>query len=133
MSDSEEDRAKESTKDEKEIAKEIEEKTWEAFMAFDKEGSGSINSSEVKFVLEMIGMKFTESEQFKIISEIDPENKGLIYYSDFKPLIVEREIQRVKGSDESELLDAFVAMGGQVDGDGCVDAKKLISTIKDEF
>ena len=37
------------------------------------------------------------------------------------------------GNDESELLDAFVAMGGEPDGEGCVDAKKLIATIKEEF
>ena len=37
------------------------------------------------------------------------------------------------GSDETELLDAFVAMGGQPDGEGCVDAQKLIATIRDEF
>ena len=57
----------------------------------------------------------------------------MIYYSDFKPIIVEKEILRVKGSDETELLDAFVAMGGRADGEGCVDAKKLIYTIKNEF
>ena len=32
-----------------------------------------------------------------------------------------------------ELLDAFVAMGGDADGGGCVDATKLIKTIKEEF
>ncbi len=47
--------------------------------------------------------------------------------------MAEKEIQRLLGSDESELLDAFVAMGGEPDGEGCVDAKKLIQTIKDEF
>lgn len=30
-------------------------------------------------------------------------------------------------------MDAFVAMGGEPDGEGCVDAKKLIKTIKEEF
>ena len=30
------------------------------------------------------------------------------------------------GSDEEELLDAYVAMGGETDGGGCVDAGKLI-------
>ena len=30
-------------------------------------------------------------------------------------------------------MDAFVAMGGEADGGGCVDAQKLIDTIKDEF
>ena len=37
------------------------------------------------------------------------------------------------GSDEDELLDAYVAMGGEPDGGGCVDAAKLIMTIKEEF
>ena len=37
------------------------------------------------------------------------------------------------GSTEEELLEAFVAMGGQPDGDGCINADKLIQTIKNEF
>ena len=45
----------------------------------------------------------------------------------------DREIKRLLGNDESELLDAFVAMGGEPDGEGCVDARKLIATIKEEF
>ena len=81
----------------------------------------------------MMGIKFSESEMFKMISEIDPDNTGSIMYSDFKPVILEREIQRLKGSDEAELLDAFVAMGGLPDGEGCVDAQKLINTIKKDF
>ena len=35
--------------------------------------------------------------------------------------------------DETELLDAYVAMGGDADGGGCVDATKLIDTIKNQF
>ena len=45
----------------------------------------------------------------------------------------ERQIKLLLGNDEGELLDAFVAMGGEPDGEGCVDAKKLIATIKEEF
>jgi len=30
-------------------------------------------------------------------------------------------------------LDAFVAMGGEPDGDGAINAEKLIATIKNEF
>ena len=36
-------------------------------------------------------------------------------------------------SDDTELLDAYVAMGGDNDGGGCVDAEKLIQTIKHDF
>ena len=70
---------------------------------------------------------------FKMISEIDPSNEGVIKYSDFKPMVVAQEIEKIAGSDDAELLDAFVAMGGEADGDGCVDAQKLIDTIKNEF
>lgn len=38
-----------------------------------------------------------------------------------------------QGSSDADLLDAYIAMGGDSDGGGCVDADKLIATIKDEF
>ena len=132
MSDDGKDHEEPNNKD-KEMVKEIEEKLWHAFNAFDKDGFGYISSSEVKFVLEMVDIKLTDAEMFKMISEIDPENSGQIPFSSFKPIIVERELSRIKGSDEEELLDAFVAMGGDQDGEGCVNAEKLISTIKNEF
>ena len=102
--------------------KEIEDKLWESFMSFDKEGSGYIECVDVKFVLEMMGLKFTEAEMFKMISDLDPQNNGQISYNDFKPSVVDREMARIKGSDDNELMDAFVAMGGDGNGGGCVDA-----------
>ena len=134
MSDSErEDGDEEPQKDEGELAKEIEEKCWEAFLAFDKEGNGQIESSQAKHVFEMMGIQIEEDDIFRLLADIDPDNSGIIHYSDFKVRILERELTRLKGSDEAELLDAYVAMGGEEDGGGCVDAKKLISTIKEEF
>ena len=132
MSESGESEKKE-IKDDAEIAKEIEEKCWEAFLAFDKHGSGHVSSGEVKFVLEMMNVKMSESEMFRMISEIDPDNSGKIHYQEFKLRIMDREMERIKGSDESELLDAFVAMGGEADGEGSIDAQKLINTIKIDF
>ena len=38
-----------------------------------------------------------------------------------------------KGTSNADLLDAYVAMGGDEDGGGCVDAEMLIKTIRDEF
>ena len=70
---------------------------------------------------------------YKIVSDIDPEQTGYIEVSAFKNNIIEKELQRLLGSDEEELLDAFVAMGGEPDGEGCVDAAKLIRTSKEEF
>ena len=95
-------------------------------MAFDTEGSGMIQSHEVKYVLDMMGLQLSEQQIFKIISDIDPSNEGIIRFSDFKMVLINQEVEKVKGKDTSELLDAFVAMGGEPDGEGCVDAEKLI-------
>ena len=119
---------------EQEIKKMIEDKCYKAFIDFDREGNGGqINSDQVGQVLEQMEIKMSEQEMYKLIAEIDPENTGNINFSEFKSLISEREVARLMGNDESELLDAFVAMGGEPDGEGCVDAKKLIATIKEEF
>ena len=75
----------------------------------------------------------SEQEMYKLIADIDPENTGSISFSPFKAQMVDREVERILGNDETELLDAYVAMGGEPDGGGCVDAKKLIATIKEEF
>ena len=67
-----------------------------------------------------------------MIATSDPENTGTIQYNQFKELIEEKR-ESEGGSTEEELLEAFVAMGGQPDGDGFIDADKLIHTIKNEF
>lgn len=70
---------------------------------------------------------------YKIVSDLDPGQSGYIEVAAFKNLMVVKEVERLVGQDETELLDAYVAMGGEPDGGGCVDADKLIKTIKEEF
>ena len=41
--------------DEGGLTKEEQDKCWEAFSAFDKDGSGFIDANELKIVLEMMG------------------------------------------------------------------------------
>ena len=102
-------------------------------MAFDEEGNGEIDANVFKMVVEELGIKLSDDEIYKMISDIDPSNRGIIPYNEFKTRVVEVEVARIMGTDEEELLCAFVAMGGQPDGEGCVDAMKLIRTIKEEF
>ena len=119
---------------EEEIVKSVTEKVFEAFKQFDPEGNGGqVKSDVIRDLLESIDIKISEQEMYKIVADIDPGQTGYIEVSAFKNCIVEKEMQRLLGSDESELLDAYVAMGGEPDGGGCVDASKLIRTIKEEF
>ena len=71
--------------EEREQQEELEDSQFEAnayhaFMTFDKEGSGSIGSMDLKYVLEELGEKITERNLFKMISDADPENSGRIMY-----------------------------------------------------
>ena len=70
----------------------------------------------------MMGIKMEDKEIFKVIADIDPGNTGSISFFQLQPIIVEYQVERIMGSDEDELLDAYVAMGGEPDGGGCVDA-----------
>ena len=52
----------------------------------------------------------------------------------FKRVIVEWKKKQFKLTmDEEETLDAFVACGGEPNGDGEVDVSRLVEIIKDQF
>ena len=99
----------------------------------DKEGTGTIAGTDVKKVFELMGIEEDEDNIYRLLSDIDPDNTGIVQYSEFKTKVLTKELARLVGSDESELLDAYVAMGGDPDGGGCVDAAVLIDTIKNQF
>lgn len=114
------------------LTKEEQDKCWEAFSAFDKDGSGFIDANELKIVLEMMGQKTTEEEIYRMIAEADAENTGRITYAQFVAVIAEQK-KNQSSSNEEDTLDAFVALGGDPDGGGFINAKKLIKIIKEEF
>ena len=105
---------------------------WDAFMAFDHEQSGSISVNDLRAALEQAGEVVSEDLTYWMIAMADPENTGKIQFAQFKNIINEKR-ENERGSSEQDLLDAFVAMGGEPDGDGAIDANKLIKTIKEEF
>ena len=73
------------------LTKEEQDKCWEAFSAFDKDGSGFIDANELKIVLEMMGQKTTEEEIYRMIAEADAENTGRITYAQFVAVIAEQK------------------------------------------
>jgi Ca2+-binding EF-hand superfamily protein len=101
-------------------------------MAYDHEQFGYISVNDLRAALDRAGHPVSEDETYWMISLADPSNTGNILFSQFKDLITEKA-ENENGSSEEELLEAFVAMGGQEDGDGAINAEKLIYTIKEEF
>lgn len=50
----------------------------EAFVKFDREGTGVIDSSELRATLQAMGQKPTEEELFDMIAELDLDRSGTI-------------------------------------------------------
>ena len=67
-----------------------------------------------------------------MIAEADAENTGKITYAQFKRVIAEQKKNQSLNNEE-DTLDAFVAMGGKSNGEGYIDAERLIKIIKEEF
>ncbi len=67
-----------------------------------------------------------------MITELDEENNGKIEFYEF--LRVYENYQSIrKEEEEQDLVDAFVAMGGNSDKTGSIDTEKLISVVRHKF
>jgi len=89
-------------------------------------------TQDLKQALETLEERVTDTQVFRMISDVDPNNSGVLHFNQFKEIVLfKRENER--GTSDADLLDAYVAMGGDEDGGGCVDADMLIRTIKEQF
>lgn len=102
------------------------------FSQFDKDGTGRIDRFELRVVLEQMGQKPSEEEVFAMWNEVDDMNTGKIDFNEFLR-IYERHLMSKKDEDEQDMIDAFVAMGGNPDKSGQVDAERLINIIRHQF
>ena len=105
----------------------------EAFLAFDKDRSGSIDIWELRLVLKAMGQEPTEEELFQMISEVDDNMSGSISFTEFLQ-VIENQKQRAENfDDESDLIDAYVACGGNSDTSGHVKRETLVKIVKVDF
>lgn len=100
------------------------------FRNFDKRAKGYINFYDLKPALLQVGIEFPYSQCYhKMISELKDQT-GNITFFDFTKIVVNH---RKEQEGVEDILDAFVAMGGDEDGGGNVDAEKLIDIIRNDF
>jgi len=108
------------------------ENTQKAFAALDLDNVGSIDKDDLKTAFEIMGINCNKEDIIKMVNEVEGKNENVIDYNDFlKVIAYYRTIQSY--NDENDFVDAFVAMGGNPDKSGKVDAQKLIQVIKEEF
>mmetsp|Transcript_28858 Transcript_28858/g.81287 ORF Transcript_28858/g.81287 Transcript_28858/m.81287 type:complete len:154 (+) Transcript_28858:155-616(+) len=101
-----------------------------AFRNFDRDGSGTIDSKELKQVLNALGQNPSDEDIFNMIREVDEDESGEIELEEFL-IVVSKAKETVSNSDDTDILAAFVAMGGSEDGSGEVSVDKLLSTVKE--
>eukprot|EP00163_Fabomonas_tropica_P027253 TRINITY_DN5194_c0_g1_i1.p1 TRINITY_DN5194_c0_g1~~TRINITY_DN5194_c0_g1_i1.p1 ORF type:complete len:165 (-),score=48.47 TRINITY_DN5194_c0_g1_i1:151-645(-) len=96
-----------------------------AFEQYDADGSGGIDIWELRDALKSLGQEPTEEELIQIISEVDDDEKGVIEFPAFLKLVANQKVVHKSREDDSDTLDAFVALGGKYDKMGHVDTDKL--------
>lgn len=110
----------------------------DAFLAYDTDRSGTIDQWELREVLKSMGQNPTEEELFTMISEVDDNGSNSIDFPEFLQVMARRKLE-VANQDDQDILDAWVAVGGDpptvaggIPG-GFVDTKKLIQIVKGDF
>ena len=77
-----------------------------------------IDASELKATLNAMGQNPTEEEIFQMISQVDDDNSGEIEFAEFSESNRKPKASAAKASDETDTIEAFVALGGNADKQG---------------
>lgn len=76
----------------------------EAFDLFDTEGTGKIDTKELKVAMRALGFEPKKEEIKKMIADIDPEGSGKLSYDDFLCLMSAKMAEK---DSKEEILKAF--------------------------
>merc|ERR1712225_112297 len=104
-------------KKQKELTEEQKQEIKEAFDLFDTDGSGSIDSKELKVAMRALGFEPKKEEIQKMISDVDDDGSGTIEYEEFLKMMTDEELQ--------EMIDE-----ADRDGDGEVNEEEFLRIMK---
>lgn len=74
--------------DKKEKENFTEEELLDAFKLFDKDGTGTITSTELNRIMTTMGETFTDEEADALLKELDPDSSGTIDYHEFINIVL---------------------------------------------
>lgn len=107
----------------------------EQFNLVDEDKQGWIHVSQLRGLFERCEISFsTDHEYFKLVSDIDAENTGQISYLDFLNTCLKLHNCNIDQEQvEKDTLEAYVAVGGDQDKGGYVNAEFLVDLVKNVF
>merc|ERR1712217_108481 len=91
-------------KKQKELTEEQKQEIKEAFDLFDTDGSGEIDSKELKVAMRALGFEPKKEEIQKMISDVDDDGSGTIGYEEFLKMMTFKILNR---DPKDEILKAF--------------------------
>lgn len=74
----------------------------EAFSKFDRDGSGTIDATELKATLQALGQNPTEEEVFLMIAEVDDDNSGEIEFAEFLRVIENQKVREGRAARDAQ-------------------------------
>ena len=78
-----------------------------------------------------MGQDLEDEEIFDLIATVDADGSGQIDFPEFLTVILNQKAATADQDDESDTVDAFIALGGNDDKTGQVSTDKLRGIIKD--
>ncbi|CAE8731886.1 unnamed protein product [Polarella glacialis] len=81
-------------KKQKELTEEQKQEIKEAFDLFDTDGSGEIDSKELKVAMRALGFEPKKEEIQKMISDVDDDGSGTIGYEEFLKMMTHKILNR---------------------------------------
>ena len=72
-----------------------------------------------------MGHEPTDEDVFLMISQVDDDNSGEIEFSEFLRVIENQHENDADKNDESDTIQAFIALGGNEDKTGTISTEKL--------
>lgn len=105
----------------------------QAFKTFDSDSNGSIDKWELRLALETMNRTPTDEDLVAMIEELDASGNGKLEFNEFLQALVMQKQKDKDANSSGDLVDAFVAMGGNPDMTGFVNSEQLRKVIKDDF
>ena len=81
----------------------------EAFRIFDRDGSGTVTASELKYVMNNLGESVDEAMVEEMIREADADGDGELSFSDFLQYVQRKGIVPVKQPSPEEIAMKRIA------------------------
>lgn len=87
----------------------------------------------MRLLLEAIGENPSEEELLRFMADVDEGGKGEIEFSEFLRAFEKQRNGSLSASDENEILDSFISLGGNRDTTGFIDNVAFVHTVRDKF